>query len=250
MTVPRFVLYTLALPASFTACAQGGAAPVGPVPGGADTVVVVDTVVTDAGPNEGREARVARLEIMLLERDARIRRLQESLDATRQEVVRNLAKLQSQASRAESASGIAEAEIAVQTLARTPGGPALDEHAEAAARLEESSSEFARENFGGALYLATQARTLAADGRARLSNQGRGDLRPDESVFATAVPLQTVEQRVNVRSGPGLSHDVLTTLEPGTALVGQSYTSEWVRVIDDDGGEGWIFHTLVTARER
>lgn len=214
-----------------------------------DTVVVMDTVDVGADVVEELEARIGRLEIMLLERDARLAELQKSLDQTRQEVVRNLAKLQSQASRAEAASGLAEAEIAVQRLERLPGAVDLTEYSEARARIEESSIEFGQENFGGALYLATQARSLAALGVERLSER-RQKVRPDESLFTTPVPLRTVDQRVNVREGPGMGHPILATLDPGTPLVGQSYTSEWVRVARDDGREGWIFHTLVTAPGR
>jgi hypothetical protein len=214
-----------------------------------DTVFVVDTVDAGAEVVQELEARIGRLEIMLLERDARLAELQGNLDATRQEVVRNLAKLQSQASRAEAASGLAEAEIAVQRLERQPGGTGLSEYAEARVRIEESSTEFGQENFGGALYLATQARALASAAAERLLDRG-GEVRPDETVFATPVPLRTVDRRANVRGGPGLEHDVLATLEPGTPLIGQSYTSEWVRIVRDDGSEGWIFHTLVTGRAR
>jgi len=46
-----------------------------------------------------------------------LRELQEQLDATRLELVRNMARLQTQATRAEAASGMAEAEIALATLA-------------------------------------------------------------------------------------------------------------------------------------
>ncbi|NIY40281.1 MAG: SH3 domain-containing protein [Gemmatimonadetes bacterium] len=62
------------------------------------------------------------------------------------------------------------------------------------------------------------------------------------------MPLQTGPDRANVRRGPGMDFEVLHTLEPETELVGQSYSGEWVRVADDGGREGWIFHTLVTAR--
>src|SRR5213079_2057653 len=56
------------------------------------------------------ERRVARLELLVAERDAQVEDLQARLDEARQEVVRALAKLQTVASRAEAASAIAEAE--------------------------------------------------------------------------------------------------------------------------------------------
>lgn len=249
MLVGRMLIVGLSL--GTLACASTGSSPgVGPATvAAADTVVLTDTVVVE-GQNPELEARVARLEIMLLERDARIADLTGVLAETRQEVVRNLAKLQSQASRAEAASGLAEAEIALQTVGRMSGARNLSSYAEATAALEEGSQAFAEENFGGALYLATQARSLAAGVRSRLDAGSGDELRPGETVFATPVPLRTTDQRANVRRGPGLEHGVVATLDAATLVVGQSYTDEWVRIEDDEGREGWIFHTLVVARSR
>jgi len=200
---------------TISACAQPGtvappAAPAAVV----DTVLIVDTVriETESQPDVVLQDQLARLQIQLIERTVLLDGLREQLDATRQEVVRNLAKLQSQASRAEAASGMAEADIALQELRRTPGGEALPEFLEAESRIAESSIEFGDENYGGALYLANQARARARSGRSRLRTTGGAEnLRAGESLFAVPVPLQTVG-RSNV------------------------------------GREGWIFHTLVTAR--
>jgi uncharacterized coiled-coil protein SlyX len=71
------------------------------------------------------EQRAQRLELALLERDAQIEELQTRLDETRQEVVRAMAKLQTLATKAEAASGLAEAEVAVQSL-KTAGWSARD----------------------------------------------------------------------------------------------------------------------------
>ncbi|MBT8487512.1 MAG: SH3 domain-containing protein [Gemmatimonadetes bacterium] len=251
MLVGRTLFIGLSL--STLACASTGSPPaVQPttattVTAAVDTVVQTDTIVVER-QNTELEARVARLEIMLLERNARIVDLTGTLAETRQEVVRNLAKLQSQASRAEAASGLAEAEIALQSIARMSGAQELPSYSEATAALEEGSQAFAAENFGGALYLATQARSLAASARSRLDPGSAGELRPGETVFATRVPLRTIDQRANVRQGPGLEHGVVATLDAATPVVGQSYTDEWVRIEDDEGREGWIFHTLVMAR--
>lgn len=248
----RTLAWTVPAVALGIGCAQSPSTPSGVPPVGSDTVVVVDTVrlATQASPDARLEARIARLEIMLLERDARVRELQESLDATRREVVRNLAKLQTQASRAEAASGLAEAEIALQTLGRMTGGTRLPEYEDARTRIEEGSAEFGAENYGGAVYLASEARALARAGQERLSGNPDEPLHDGETLFTTEVPLRTGPQRTNVRNGPGLGFDVVHTLDPETPLVGQSYTSEWVRIVDDRGREGWIFHTLVTAQGR
>jgi hypothetical protein len=216
-----------------------------------DTVYVVDTVevTVESAADAQLEAQVARLQIQLLERDVQLQEMQEELSATRQEVVRNLAKLQSQATRAEAASGLAEAEIALQALGRTDGGSELPEHAQAQALLADASAEFAAENYGGAVYLATQARSLAGAGQALLRSMGTEALRSGETRFAKPVPMRTTG-RSNVRGGPGTSFDVLFTLDADAELVGQSYTSQWVRVLDAQGRAGWIFHTLVTGQGR
>jgi hypothetical protein len=180
----------------------------------------------------------------VLARDVLLEDLGEQLDATRLELVRNMARLQTQATRAEATSGMAEAEIALATLRRAPGGASLPELTRAEDLFRQSSQEFERENYGGALYLATEVRTTVRGGQARL---GGGSLRDGESLFAVPVPLRTTG-RSNVRSGPGLNFEVVFTAEAAAEVTGQSRTSQWVRVVDDQAREGWIFHTLVTSR--
>src|SRR5712671_3368578 len=106
------------------------------------------------------EQRAARLELKVLEQGAQVDALQSRLDDARREVVRAMAKLQSLATRAEAASGMAEAEIALQAL-RTNGGangsqlsPELLQGNEL---LQLAGSEFDKQNYAGALYLATEA---------------------------------------------------------------------------------------------
>jgi len=229
------------------ACVPSSQAPSAPGPPVVDTVVMVDTVriETEAQANAEFEDRVARLQIQVLERDVLLRELQSQLDATRLELVRNMARLQTQASRAEAASGMAEAEIALATLQRAPGGQSLPEFGRAQELFTQSSNEFERENYGGALYLATEVRTAVRGGQGRLGRGG--SLLAGEELFAVPVPLQTTG-RSNVRSGPGLNFQIVFTAEAATALTGQSHTSQWVRIVDDGGREGWVFHTLVTSR--
>ena len=242
---------TLAAPAAalcFAACASAastvgaGAAP--PV----DTLLMVDTVrvTTESGASARLEDRVARLQIELLGRDVQLEALRRQLDDARQEVVRNMAKLQSQASRAEAASGMAEAEIALQALRGMDGAPDLPELSQAEDLIAQSSSAFGTENYGGALYLATQARSLARSGQGRLGSRGQGSVQ-GESLFPVPVPLRTVG-RSNVRGGPGLTFPVQFTLEGAASVVGHSFTSQWVRVVDEAHREGWIFHMLLTGR--
>ena len=190
------------------------------------------------------EKRIARLELSLMEKEAQVEELQSRLDETRQEVVRAMAKLQTLASRAEAASGIAEAEVALQTLKTAPGQAPTPEGTQAIRLLKESSAEFDKGNYGGALYLANQAKVLAGAARGRLSAGERGAQRPGETAFALPIRL-VAAGRGNVRAGPGTGTRIEFAVEAGDALIGYSYVDEWIRIGDDSGRGGWIFRSLV-----
>lgn len=197
------------------------------------------------------ERRAARLELRLAERDAQVADLQARLDEAREEIVRTLAKLQTVASRAEAASAMAEAEIAVQGLRAAAGTQAngTAEVGQAGTLLQQASTAFGKQNYGGALYLANETKRVAGLGRARLGGGGsdRPSLRPGEVAFAVAVPLQAVA-RGKIREGPGSTYRVVFTVEPGAVLTGYSYVEQWVRVADESGHAGWMFVTLVGRR--
>lgn len=193
------------------------------------------------------EKRIARLELSLMEKEAQAEELQARLEETRQEVVRAMAKLQTLASRAEAASAIAEAEVALQPLRPAPGQASAPEATQASRLLRESSSEFDKENYGGALYLANQAKTLAGSARGRLSAGERGPQRPGETAFALPLRLKAAG-RGNVRAGPGTGSRIEFAVEAGDALIGYSYVDEWIRIGDEDGRSGWIFRSLVARQ--
>jgi hypothetical protein len=191
------------------------------------------------------ERRVAELELRLLEKEAQVDELQARLEDTRGEVVRTMAKLQTVASRAEAASGMAEAEIALQSLKASVGKDA-PEVAQVTSLVRQSSAEFNKQNYGGALYLAGQAKALAGGSRGRFTGGG-GSSRNGETPFAVPLRLKSTG-RGNVREGPGTKYDVAFSLESGSPLTGHSYLDDWIRVSDDNGRSGWIFRSLVTRR--
>jgi hypothetical protein len=154
-----------------------------------------------------------------------------------------MAKLQSLATRAEAASGIAEAEIALQSL-RATGAPASVEITEL---MKQSTAEFDKQNYGGALYLANQAKSAASTARGQLASVERGSLRAGEVPFALPIELQT-SSRANVRDGPGGNFKVLFTLPAGAAVTGQSFADQWVRITDDSGRRGWVYRSLIGRR--
>ncbi len=246
MVSPTVVVSAVLVLAGLVACSGGTAArqdqapAPGPPPG---TPVRVDTIRVSV-PDPEAQRRVAELEMRLLERDAQIERLEASLDDTRREVVRSLARLQTTASRAEAASALAEADIAIQTLrSRDAQAPELGF---ARRLLDESTAEFGKQNYGGALYLANQVKVVASAGRGRLGDAA-GGARPGETAFAVPVPLRATA-RANVREGPGTNFRVSFTVDAGVALTGVSRVPEWVRVRDGAGRSGWVYYNLVGRR--
>jgi hypothetical protein len=208
-----------------------------------------------------RDASLAELQLRLLERDAQTKQLEERLDSQQemldeavQEVVRAKAKLRSLESKAEAASEMAEAEIAVKALkAQLAGQTRNPELIKAQELLKMSAQEFKKENYGGAVYLTSQAKGHIRAGQIRPG--GREEVAPikrlppvkGEVFFALPLPLQVLKTS-NLREQPDLQSKVITTLETGIPLIGYSYKGQWVRVTSEDGNNGWIFQTLIGAR--
>jgi len=190
------------------------------------------------------ERRLARLELRVLEKEAQVDELQTRLDDARDEVVRTMAQLRTLASRAEAASAMAEADVGLQTLRGKEGARSLPETSQAQRFFQQSTSEFSRENYGGALYLANQSKSAAADGTRRLAAASRGAMRAGETPFAVPLRLKT-SSKGNVREGPGTNFAVVFEASAGEGLTAFSYTDEWVRVTDESGRTGWIFRSLI-----
>ena len=243
-STPVLLAAVLLVPACSTAKPKVAPAPEGRLPARPVERVVRETV-TVRDPE--LERRLARMELRLLEKEAQVEELQSRLDDTRGEVVRTMAKLQTVASRAEAASGMAEAEVALQSLKSSAGQQQPAAVAQVTTLIQQSSREFNKQNYGGALYLAGQAKTLAAASRGRFAGANPGAARPGETPFALPIRLRATS-RGNVRDGPGTNFPVSFAVEAGNALTGYSYLDEWVRVSDESGRSGWIFRALVTRR--
>lgn len=230
------------------ACAKAAPPPETIIVPVVDTMVVVDTVqvTLDPGPDPDLQRRLAALELQLLEKEGQIGELQGKLDAAMQEVVRAMAKLQSQANRAEAASVMAEVGIALQAVTAPEGDSPADVQ-QAQELLSMATDEFNKNNYGGAVYLASQARGVARAAEQRLAGPMGQLVRTGEVLFALPLPLEA-RTRSNVRQGPGVGFNVLFTIDEGTILTGYSHLSEWIRVGDPDGRSGWILHSLVVNR--
>ena len=233
----RYCFLLLAYAGITTACSQTKPAP-------PPSVKVVRETVTVTRSDPDLDKRVARLELQVLARDAQIEDLQTRLDDTRAEVVRAMAKLQSVASRAQAASAMAEAEVSLQTM-KSGGGQDPPEASQVTRLVRQSATEFDKQNYGGALYLANQAKTVASAYRGRLG-VNREEARPGETLFAVPIKLKTTSKG-NVREGPGTNFSVSFSADANSSITAYSYAEEWIRVSDDSTGRsGWIHRTLVS----
>jgi uncharacterized protein YraI len=229
-----FLLLTAVVLSS--ACAPTKPAPPAPK-------VIHDTVTVTARDPE-LDKRAARLDLLNLAKDAEIEDLQAKLEDARAEVVRAMAKLQTVASRAQAASAMAEAEISLQSM-KTGSTQEPPEAAQATRLVRQSATEFNKQNYAGALYLANQAKTLASTYRGRVSLGNREGTRPGETAFAVPIKLK-MTTRGNVREGPGTNFPIAFAAEAGTMLTAYSYADEWIRVSDENGRSGWVFRSLVS----
>jgi len=226
----------------FTACASAAKPKpeVAVAPAPVKPRVVYDTVMVK---DPELERKLTLLELRLLEKEAQVEDLEVRLVDTRTAVVRAMAKTQTATSRAEAASGMAEAEVSLQSL-RASQGQNIPETMQVTHLVKQSSLEFDRKNYGGALYLANQARAMAMSYRARGAAANRGAPVAGETAFAVPIRVK-VENKGNIREGPGTTFGIAFGVEGGTVLTAFSYTDDWVRINDDRGRNGWIFRGLI-----
>jgi hypothetical protein len=231
--------------AVLTACSARQPPPPAPAPVAAAPppapVRLPPETVTVRDPDAERES--ARLRMSLLERSAQLAERERQLEEATTEVVRAMARLRTLATRAEAASAIAEAEVTLQQLRGGAGQQLPPEARQAEAALRSASAAFDAENYGGAVYLATQAKRAATAGRGRLA-EGASVARAGERAFAVPVPLTTTT-RANLRATPGASADLVATVPAGTALTGYAWTGDWIRVTMADGRGAWVQQRLV-----
>jgi hypothetical protein len=197
-----------------------------------------------AGPSE---EEIARLRLALLERDAQIQALTQKLDAAIQDVVRAMAKLRTLESKAEAATSLAEAEIAIKALAPRPGGPPDPEVTQADQLVRLGAAEFRKDNYGGALYLSTEAKAVVKGRQARALGNDNAPRVAGEVPFVVPLALRVVA-RTQVREGPGPTFRAAFALAEGAVVVAQAYKGTWVRIRGDDGRWGWVPYNVVGQR--
>jgi hypothetical protein len=208
-----------------------------------------ETVKKQAATSQDLEEQLARARMSLLEKEAQVKLLTQKLDAAILEVVRSMAKLRTLESRAEAASNLAETEIALKVVeSDSPGRGKPPDAAQAEKLLTVAGQEFQKENYGGALYLTTQAKGLLKSGATGRGPGSESLPKVDgEVAFSLPLPLRVLS-RGTVREGPGHNFKVSFPVAEGAAVTGHSYKGMWVRVRNDEGRLGWIFYSQVGQR--
>ena len=195
------------------------------------------------------------LQLRLLEKDSQIKSLEEQLKSQQKalddaflEVVRSKARLRSLETKAEAASNMAEAEIAVKALKVESGAGDQDADVRRAEQLlKMSADEFNNENYGGALYLTNQAKAHIKAGQVRLRVGEGMSSSKGETLFSQPIELKLL-QRTSLRQDPASNSKVVGRLEKGTHVLGYSTTAGWIRVGGEDGVKGWVLRSAVGAR--
>ena len=242
--VPLFVLIALMVSSCQTSSTRRS--PKGPE-AQRRAVARSQTTIRDLEEENGQQ------KLQLIEQRALLKQLEQRLlsqqlllDDAIQEVVRVKAKQRSLESRAEAASELAEAEIALNSLRERVSNASRPKLTNAERLLVRANEEFNNQNFGGVLYLVSQAKSQIKTGMLRPAERDRGERLKGEIPFA--VPLQlVVNTRGNLRTGPGRKFPVLVTLEAGTPITGYSSKDSWLRVESTQHRIGWIHRSLVSA---
>lgn len=193
------------------------------------------------------DVKLARLQMLLSEKDAQVQKLQRKLDDTIQETVRTKSKLRSQENKAEAVSNFAEAETALKTLKDSlTGQEGQTEIARANTLMKMSAEELKKENFSGMLYTANQVKAIVKDFQDHA--QGRGKLTPvdGEVLFALPLPLRIVASG-KVREHPAADAAVAWSVERGASPTAVSYKGSWIRVKGEGDRTGWMFYNLIAS---
>jgi len=193
------------------------------------------------------DAKSARLQALLSERDAQIQTLHRKLDDTIQETVRTKSKLRSQDSKAEAASELAEGEGALKELKGSAAG--LDRHPDfdqAATLVTMSAAELKKENYSGSLYLTAQAKAIVKDLQEKSQDRERQSLLEGETLFALPLSVKLAVSG-KARQEPAAESAVAWSVERGESLVAVSHKGPWLRARGEGDRRGWIFYNLLAG---
>lgn len=206
------------------------------------TVKAAAQVAASTAEVDRLTARIRKLEEDQHRFEERIAVLTRDLEVTETELIRTKARLKGNETKAEASAAIAEARILAGRLAEDKTqASVLARSEESLAKAEEQLSEG---NFGAALFFASKAQDLVA----RVKQGAGADQPTDPSATPSpAIPSLSsyaVRTSARIRKGPDLAEAVIGHLPPGTQVMGEAVSGQWVKVTYQ-GLSGWVHSSLL-----
>ncbi|MXS81180.1 SH3 domain-containing protein [Nitrosomonas sp. GH22] len=185
------------------------------------------------------------LKQMLEERDELIRKLNareldqvQALQETASEISRAKHKLHRLATQPETASKIAEVEVAMAALKQTRQSEADIAFQSLAQRsLDAAMEAYRQKDYSNAMNHAAQSGEFID----AISNSARRNLESQDAVLSFHAPiLLLVTQDSSLRTDPDSHSKVISLLKKNTHLTATSYHGNWLHVQTKDNLSGWI----------
>ena len=181
-----------------------------------------------------RRAEIER--VQALERE--VERLKMDLLRAEDALVGVETQLRSGHSRANAVSSLAEAQMQLNKAAKTAPWRAETIN-EARDKLGIAQKHIDNEYFGAAVFFVYRASRIVEE----LNHEA-------DIVDKTSQVMFINRPRVNLRSGPSTTDEILTILVRGTPVVREKKMDEWFLVRTLTGIVGWVHYELVTSKER
>jgi uncharacterized protein YgiM (DUF1202 family) len=187
-------------------------------------------------------ARIKKMEEDQRRLEERVAVLTRDLEVTETELIRTKARLKGNETKAEASAAIAEARILAGRLAEDKTqASVLARSEESLAKAEEQLSAG---NFGAALFFASKAQDLVARIKQGAGAEGSPDPTVAPSPAIPSLSSYVVRTAARIRRGPALSEAVLGHLPPGTQVMGEAVSGQWVKVTYQ-GLSGWVHSSLL-----
>lgn len=191
-----------------------------------------------------QNAVVARLQIELVQKKEEIARLRAAGQGLAKEIVSNTIRPPAANTRVETVAYLAEVATEMATVREKVRPEAQELFAEAEQLMVESNRELENDRYEQAVFLAAQALDLIS--LQQFNNEGKARTVPKTYAdFITPLDLK-VARTSNIRKAPGIRGKVVTTVEAETGLTAIGHKGYWIKVLLQDGRQGWIYYSLLS----
>lgn len=199
-----------------------------------DVLPIPTTTVMDSESDLIRRAEIEH--VHTLERE--VARLKMDLVRAENTLIAVESKLRSGYSRATAVSALAEAQIQLDKASRVAPWR-LETIGEARDKLDIAQKHIAEEYFGAAVFFVYRANRIVED------------LNYEANIVDNSAQAMFINRpKVNLRSGPSTSEDIVKILVQGTPVVREKQKGEWFLVRTLTGTVGWVHRSLLTTKGR